>query len=93
MLVFAICYRFDRYYLPIPFFNYLSWSYGLALLSTFFQVFASIAQITYVLIVRQEMREPPAPPTVPLSGLLPTKGGKGPMALGSHRLVEKGEKA
>ena len=93
MLVFAVCYRFDKYFMPIPFFNYLSWSYGLALLATFLQIFASVAQVAYVLIVRQEMREPPAPPTVPLAGLLPAKeGGRGPMAIGSHRLDRSTDK-
>ena len=64
-LVWALGWYFDKTWLPNPQFNYLYGSYGLAVISAFFSVFASLAEILYVMTVRQEMREPPR--SVPLS--------------------------
>ena len=60
-ILFALMFKYDRHWMPNPRLNYLSWSYGLALLSTFFSIFGSIAQVVYVKIVRQEFREAPPP--------------------------------
>ena len=65
VLVWGVGWYLDRMWLPNPQFNYLFGSYGLAVISAFFSIFASIIEITYVMIVRQEMREPPR--SVPMS--------------------------
>lgn len=77
VIVFGLAFYLDRQWLPNPYFNYLSWSYGLAVVSGFFSVFQSIAHVTYVMIIHQEMREPPR--QVALSGYLPpgASGSKG----------------
>ncbi len=66
-LTWALGWYLDPMWLPNPQFNYLYGSYGLAVISAFFSVFATIAELTYVMIVRQEMREPPR--SVPLSAV------------------------
>jgi len=70
LIVFGVMFKVDRHWLPNPNLNYLSWSYGLALISTFFTIFASIGQITYLMIIKQEMREPPrADPMFPVTSM------------------------
>lgn len=64
-LVWALGWYLDLMWLPNPQFNYLFGSYGLAVISAFFSIFATIVEVTYVGIVRQEMREPPR--SVPLT--------------------------
>jgi len=59
LVMFGIMFKYDRNWFPNPELNYLSWSYGLAVVSTFFCMGASIGLFTYVGIIRQEMREPP----------------------------------
>ena len=59
----------DRNWLPLPHFNYLSWSYGLTIVSTFFTVFAFIALTVFVVVLRHEHREPPK--AVSMAGYLP----------------------
>lgn len=59
VMVFGINAELDKNWMPFPKLNYLSWSYGLAILSCFFSIFGSIAQVTHVMILRQELREPP----------------------------------
>jgi len=59
LIMFAIKFSMARHWLPNPPNNYLSWSYGLAIVSTFSSIGALIAQFVYVSIVRQETREPP----------------------------------
>jgi len=59
VLLFGLAFYLDRRWLPMHHLNYPSWSFGCAVMSTIFSVFASIAQFMYVKIVRQEQREPP----------------------------------
>jgi len=59
VMVFGILAETDINWMPYPKFNYLSWSYGLAVVSAFFLIFASISLITHVMILRQDLREPP----------------------------------
>ena len=63
LLVFGVMFVEDRNWLPNPHFNYLSWSYGLAICSCFFQIFATIAQVyIYIYCVgvkgERKMRRP-----------------------------------
>ena len=58
LILFGIEVYTDTLWMPNPDLNYLSWSYGLAVVSGFFSVFASIALVNYTLIIRQEFREP-----------------------------------
>jgi len=70
VIMFGIMFKYDKNWFPNPELNYMSWSYGLAIVSTFFSVGASIGLFTYVGIIRQEMREPPiADPMAPVSAL------------------------
>ena len=50
LLTFGVMFFEDRDWLPYPEFNYLSWSYGLAVTSCFFQIFACIAQVGDVIL-------------------------------------------
>lgn len=59
VVLFAVMFKTDRNWIPNPNLNYLSWSYGLAVLSAFFMSFASIGLFTDVAINRKEMRLPP----------------------------------
>ena len=46
VLLFGIAVKVDeRSWMPDPYLNYLSWSYGLAVVSVFFSIFATIAQV------------------------------------------------
>ena len=65
VVVFGLMYHYDRSWMPDPILNYLSWSYGCAVVCTFFLIFSSIAQVTYLRIVREELKQPP--PNVSLS--------------------------
>ncbi|KAI0207405.1 hypothetical protein LSAT2_007938 [Lamellibrachia satsuma] len=58
LVLFGIEVYTDILWMPNQELNYLSWSYGLAVVSGFFSVFASIALGNYTLIIRQEFREP-----------------------------------
>ncbi len=60
VLLFGVMANFDPLWMPHPELNYLSWSYGFAILTAFFCIFACIAQGVYTRIERQELREPPA---------------------------------
>ena len=60
IILFGVMAYYDPLWMPHPELNYLSWSYGLAVLTAFFNIFASIAQGVYTAIERQELREPPA---------------------------------
>jgi len=69
VLVFGVMFSYDRNWLPNRRLNYLSWSYGLAICSAFFSIFATLGLVTFVLIIRQEMREPEK--VIDLSGYMP----------------------
>jgi len=59
VLVFGIMFYYDRSWMPNPILNYLSWSYGCAVVCTFFLIFASIAQVIYTRIEREDLKQPP----------------------------------
>ncbi|ELU01800.1 hypothetical protein CAPTEDRAFT_176233 [Capitella teleta] len=90
LLVFALMFYQDRNWLPNQHFNYLSYSYGLTLVSCFMSIFSAIAQVTYVLIIRQEMREPPR--EVNLQGYMPPMLSTS-MHGGSRNLLDKSASA
>jgi len=69
ILIFGISFEFDRSWMPNPVLNYLSWSYGCAVVATFFFIFSSIAQVIYTKIERQELREPPPNPNISMTHL------------------------
>ena len=58
LVLFGVEVYTDILWMPNMHLNYLSWSYGLAVVSAFFSVFATIALVNYTLIIRQEFREP-----------------------------------
>ena len=60
-IIFGIMSYYDYYWMPNPDLNYLSWSYGFAVLSAFFSFFAGIAQVAYTKHVRQMLRKPHQP--------------------------------
>lgn len=70
-ITFAVAFAADKFWLPNPFFNYLSWSYGLAVVSTFLSILTLICHITYTMIVHEEAKNPP--PAVSMSGTLSSK--------------------
>lgn len=59
ILVFGIMFKLDRLWLPFPYLNYPSFSYGLFILSTFFSIFAGICHFVHTVIVRNLVRAPP----------------------------------
>lgn len=59
ILVFGIMFKLDRLWLPFPYLNYPSFSYGLFILSTFFSIFAGISHFVHTVIVRNLIRAPP----------------------------------
>jgi hypothetical protein len=60
VILFGTAVYVDRVWMPRPDLNYLSWSYGLEVVASFFLIFASMALGIYNKIVRQELREPPS---------------------------------
>ena len=60
VILFGVQAHYDHLWMPKPELNYLSWSYGFAVLTAFFNIFATIAQTVYTRVERQELREPPA---------------------------------
>ena len=60
LVLFGIAVYKDRMWMPRPDLNYMSWSYGLALMSTFFSIFSSIAHVVFNRITRREFYEPPS---------------------------------
>ena len=48
MLLFGLAFYLDRGWLPMYYLNFLSWSYGLAIVSAFFSIFAAISQVTHI---------------------------------------------
>jgi len=78
VIMFGIMFKVDKNWFPYPELNYLSWSYGLAIVSSFFSIGASIALFVYVAIIRQEMREPPLTgPMTPVTSLNWSGSSKG----------------
>lgn len=70
VILFGLAYYLDRDWMPYRQLNYLSWSYGLTIVSTLFMIFASIALLVYNRLVRKEYREPGTMRT-PLTGSSP----------------------
>lgn len=66
-MLFACCFYWDKNWMPRKDLNYLSWSYGLALLSTFFNIFACIPIGIYNRITRTEYRYQQTPQRAPLN--------------------------
>lgn len=64
-VVFVSCFFTDREWLPNPYLNYPSWSFGLFIMSAFFSVFAAIGHVTYIMIIRHQLRRPPRAVTAP----------------------------
>jgi hypothetical protein len=58
VIMFGLAFKFDWFWLPNPEINYPHFSYGLAIVSTFFSFFSTIAQINYRNIVREEYHQP-----------------------------------
>jgi len=58
VLMFGLAFKFDWFWLPNPEINYPHFSYGLAIVSTFFSFFASLAYVEYRNIVREEYYQP-----------------------------------
>jgi len=65
MLLFGLGFYLDRGWLPMYYLNFLSWSYGLAIVSSFLSIFAAIAQVMYALVERQEKLHPPVNYSLP----------------------------
>ena len=61
VILFGVGVHRDRYWMPYPDLNYLSWSYGLFTLSAFFSIFAIFASVPYCTIAKGELFEPPPP--------------------------------
>ncbi|ELU13586.1 hypothetical protein CAPTEDRAFT_31263, partial [Capitella teleta] len=59
LILFGVAVYVDRMWMPEPHLNYMSWSYGLALLSTFFSIFSTIAHFAFRRIALKEFYEPP----------------------------------
>ncbi len=74
----SMVYR-DIYWLPARHLNYPSWSYGLAIVSTFFFIFGSIAQAKYVQIARREHIQPPKAYEVPMVTDIDIKASSRPL--------------
>ena len=70
IILFGVQAYYDHLWMPHPELNYLSWSYGLAVVTAFFNIFATIYQTVYTRIERQELREPPAQV---MGGMMPPK--------------------
>jgi hypothetical protein len=79
VLVFGIMVYRDIYWLPSRHLIYPSWSYGLAIVSTFFFVFGSIAQAKYVQIARREQIQPPKAYQVPMVTDIDQKASNRPL--------------
>jgi len=58
VVMFGLAFKYDWFWIPHPEINYPHFSYGLAIVSTFFSFFASIALREYRNIVRQEYHQP-----------------------------------
>ena len=59
--MFGVAVHYDRYWMPYPDLNYLSWSYGLFIVSAFFSIFSIFASVPYCAIAKEELFEPPPP--------------------------------
>lgn len=60
VILFGVAVYKDRMWMPDPHLNYMSWSYGLAIISTFFSIFSSIAHVVFSRITKQAYYEPPS---------------------------------
>jgi hypothetical protein len=67
IILFAACFNWDRNWMPRKDLNYLSFSYGMAVMSAFFSIFASVAIGKYNSIIRHEYRHVPTRPALNLS--------------------------
>lgn len=67
ILLFANCFYWDKNWMPRKDLNYLSFSYGMAVLSTFFSIFSSIAIGNYHRIIQREYTHIPAGAALNLS--------------------------
>jgi len=58
VIMFGLAFKFDYYWLPNHTINWMSFSYGLAIVSAFTSIFSSIAHAQYRRIVLQEYQQP-----------------------------------
>jgi len=70
VIMFGLAFKYDWFWLPTPEINYPHFSYGLAIVSTFFSFFSSLALVQYRNIVRADYYQPAnftaGPPPPPL---------------------------
>jgi len=59
VLLFGLAVYVDRNWQPMPYLNYLSWSYGFAVIAAFFLIFTSIAQVCYTSLERNSWKRDP----------------------------------
>lgn len=62
VIMFGLGAEFDINWMPNPEINYPHFSYGLAIVSTFFTIFGSMAHQVFRAIVRQEYLQPSTTP-------------------------------
>lgn len=58
VIMFGLAFKYDYFWLPNPELNYLHFSYGLCIVSTFFSIFSSMAHRVYRNIVWEEYHRP-----------------------------------
>jgi hypothetical protein len=58
VIMFGLGFKYDWFWLPNPEINYPHFSYGLAILSTFFSFFSAIAHVQFRNIVQEEYHQP-----------------------------------